>query len=230
MTLQQTLQALRRLGNAANIEGMKRYKILSKKAFGVSAPNIRSIAKTIGCNHVLAIQLWNSGYHEAKILAAIIADPMKADVTLLDRWVEELENWAQCDACCTELFQKTSFAFKLPVRWVKSDQEFVRRAGIVMIAVLSVHHKKASDKDLEQFFPLLKRYSTDQRSFVKKAVNWAVRQIGKRNVRLHKKAIALSEEIQNIPSPSARWIAADALRELRNPKTIAMILRRKESL
>jgi 3-methyladenine DNA glycosylase AlkD len=228
MTLKQVLDELRSRGNASSVEGMKRYNIRSVKAFGVSAPNIRTVARSIGCDHKLALLLWKSGFHEAKILAAIIADPLQADLLMLDRWAGELENWAQCDSCCIEYFQKTTFAYDLPGRWSNNTEEFVRRAGIVMIAVLAVHHKKAPDKGFEQFFPLLKKYSTDERLYVKKAVNWSLRQIGKRNMRLHKKAIALAKEIQNIPSPSARWIAADALRELQNDKTIAMIQRKKE--
>lgn len=230
MTLKQALGELRRHGNVSSLEGLKRFNISSTKAFGVSAPNIRSVARSIGCDHALALQLWKSGYHEAKILAAIIADPYQAKKVMMDRWVKELENWAQCDACCAEYFQKTPFAFDLPGRWSSNSLEFVRRAGIVMIAVLAVHHKKVADQEFEKFFPLLKQYSTDERIYVKKAVNWSLRQIGKRNMRLHKKAIALAKEIQNIPSPSARWIAADALRELQNARMITMIQRRKESV
>ncbi len=230
MTLQQTLKKLKTLGSQKNIEGMKRFNISSAKAFGVSAPEIRSIAKEIKKDHDLALALWASGFHEARILAAIIADPEKADLRLLDTWANEIQNWAQCDCCCSEFFEKTKYAYQLPFRWSKSKKEFVRRAGIVMIAVIAVHHKKTDDDEFETFFPLIKKYSTDERNFVKKAVNWSLRQTGKRNLRLRKKAIALLEEIQNIPSPSARWIASDALRELNNTKTIAIIQRRKGDL
>jgi 3-methyladenine DNA glycosylase AlkD len=230
MTLQQTIQTLRSLGDPAIVEGMKRFGIDSPNAFGITAPVMRALAKEIKKNHTLALKLWDTGYHEAKILAALIADPSKADLKQMDRWANSLENWAQCDAACAEYFQKTRFALALPLRWSKSKKEFVRRAGIVMIAVIAVHHKKLDDSVLEQYFPILYHYTTDERNFVRKAVNWSLRQTGKRNTVLHKKAIALAKEIQNIPSKSAQWIAADALAELNNPKIIARIQRRKVSL
>ncbi|MFA6468401.1 MAG: DNA alkylation repair protein [Bacteroidota bacterium] len=227
MTLPLVLKTLRSLGTKKNVEGMKRYGIHTIKAFGASTPAVRSLAKKIGVNHDLALALWNSGYHDAKILAALIADPHLATLSMLDQWARDLENWAQCDACCAEYFQKTKFAHQLPFRWSPNTKEFVRRAGIVMIAVMSVHHKRTDDAEFEKFFPLLRLYASDERNFVKKAVNWSLRQVGKRNLRLHKKSIALAKEILNIPSPSARWIANDTLKELQNPKTIAMIKRRK---
>lgn len=211
MTVQQVLNQLEYLGTAKNVEGMKRYNIASVKAFGVSAPNIRTIAKQIKKDHPLALELWDTEYHEARILAALIADPKQSNLKMLDTWANEIANWAQCDNCCAELFEKTTYAYKLPFRWTKSKKEFVRRAGIVMIAELAVHDKEADDSAFEKFFPLIRKYSTDERNFVKKAVNWALRQVGKRNLRLHKKSIALAEEIQNIPSSTAKWIASDAL-------------------
>lgn len=217
----------KKLGKRRNIEAMMRFNIPAVKAFGVSAPDIRKIAKEIRIDHPLAIELWNTEYHEARILSAMIADPNLATLSMLDLWANEIQNWAQCDCCCSEFFEKTKYAYKLPFRWSKSEKEYVRRAGIVMIAVLAVHHKSTSDSEFEKFFSLLKRYSTDEKNFVKKAVNWAIRQIGKRNLRLQKKAVALSKEIQNIPSKSAKWIASDALRELQNSKTITMIKRKK---
>ncbi len=227
MTLRTVLNMLRSLGSSRSIKAMERFNIPSVKAFGVSAPDIRSVAKIIGTDHPLALQLWESGYHEARILAALTADPDKALLKDLDHWVKGIANWAQCDAACAEYFQRTRFAEQLPARWTKNPKEFVRRAGCVMIAVMAVHHKLSDDQRFEQYFPLLKEYSTDERNFVRKAINWALRQIGKRNERLHKKAIALSLEIQNIPSHSAKWIASDALRELNSPKTITLIQRRR---
>jgi 3-methyladenine DNA glycosylase AlkD len=227
MTVHQTIRTLRAHGNKKNLAGMQRYNISAAEAFGVSAPAMRMIARSMGKDHPLALQLWDSGIHDAKILAALTADPTQATLTQLDRWVQQLENWAQCDVCCSEFFQKTKYAADLPFRWCIRRNEFVRRAGLVMIAVLAVHHKTLSDEQLEHFFPLIRQYSTDDRNFVKKADSWALRQIGKRNLRLQKKAIALAKEIKNIPFPAARWIAADVLGELTSTKTIAMIQRRK---
>ena len=227
MTVQETLKTLASFGSKKNVEGMKRYNIATVKALGVSAPDIRKFAKKLGTDHALAIELLKTEIHEARILAALLADPQKTTLRMLDQWADGIQNWAQCDNCCAELFQKTKFAHSLPFRWVKNKKEFVRRAGIVMIAEIAVHHKNANDSELEQFFPLIKKYSIDERNFVKKGVNWALRQIGKRNLLLQKKAIALSKEILNIPSPSSRWIALDALKELQSKKTIAIIKRRR---
>jgi len=227
MTSKEVLQRLKSFGDKSNIEMMKRFNISCTKAFGINAPTIRSIAKQVKTDHALALQLWNSGYHEARILATLIAAPDSANLKLLDQWANEIENWAQCDACCGEFFQKTQYAQSLPFRWAKSKREFVRRAGIVMIAEIAVHHKNEKDIVFEQYFPIIKKYSTDERNFVKKAVNWALRQIGKRNDRLQKRAITLAREIYKNPSSIAKWIATDALRELTNQKTIAIINRRK---
>ncbi len=227
MNLRDVLERLRRSGSQKNIDGMRRFAVASDHAFGVPAPVIRKLAKEIGIDHSLSLRLWNSGFHEARLLAALTADPERCTAAMMDRWVSEIQNWAQCDCCCSELFQKTRFARQLPARWGKRTNEFVRRAGIVMIAVMAVHHKTAADRVFEEYFPLLIRTSTDERNFVKKAVNWALRQIGKRNLVLQQKAIAVAEEIYQIPAPSSHWIAADALREFRDPKTIQMIKKRK---
>lgn len=230
MTLQQALQALRSKGSQRNIDGMKRFGIDAVDAFGVSAPDIRKIAQQIQSDHPLAISLWETDIHDARILAVLIADPDRATLSLMDTWTRGMRNWAQCDAACGEYFQKTRFAETLPNRWCKQHKEFVRRAGFVMMAAMAVHHKQLDDRIFEDFFPHIIEYSTDERNFVRKSVNWAIRQIGKRNIRLQKKAIALSQEIQNIPSRSAKWIAADALRELKDPKIISRLRSKKGGL
>jgi 3-methyladenine DNA glycosylase AlkD len=138
----------------------------------------------------------------------------------MERWVKDFDNWAVCDTCCACLFDKTPYAVSKALRWCKEKPEFVRRAGFVLMATLAVHDKKAPDRVFERFFPHLKRGARDERNFVKKAVNWAVRQIGKRNRALNKKAIRLSQEIHALDTPPARWIASDALRELTSPAVI----------
>jgi 3-methyladenine DNA glycosylase AlkD len=193
---------------------MARFGIVSRKVFGVGAAPLRSMAKQIGKNHTLAGQLWKSGYLEARILASLIDEPAKVTPAQMDRWVKDFDNWAVCDACCGVLFDKTPFAVSKAFQWSRDKREFVRRAGFVMMAELAVHEKRAPDTLFERFFPSLKRGCTDERNFVKKAVNWAVRQIGKRNSALNKKAIALAREMRGIGTTSSRWIAADALREL----------------
>lgn len=206
---------------------MQRYNITTAKAFGVPVPDIRRIVKPIGTDHLLAMDLWKTGIHEARIAAALIADPLRFTRPMADRWTAGMENWAQCDACCAELFQRTSYATDLPFYWGGSDTEFRRRAGMVMIAVMAVHHKSTPDEDLLPYFPLILHAASDERMLVMKAVSWAARQIGKRSLFLHKKAIALAKEIQNIPADGAAWIARDIQIELHDPKTIQRLQRRK---
>ncbi len=204
--------------NTKNIEGMKRFAITGKEVYGVPMPELRKIAKEAGKNHKLALKLWDSGIYEGRILACMIEDPKKITKKQADKWVGEFDSWAICDCCCGDLIDKTDFAYKKVKEWAKSDKEFVRRAAFATIAWLAVHDKKAGDKKLEQFLPLIKKYSTDERNFVKKAVNWSLRQIGKRNKKLNKKAIKLAEEMERNENKTARWIAKDALRELKSEK------------
>jgi 3-methyladenine DNA glycosylase AlkD len=194
---------------------MARFGITSRKAFGVGVRPLRSLAKSIGKNHKLASGLWRSGYLEARILAALVEDPQQVTSRQMDSWAQDFDNWAVCDACCSVVFDKTTFAYSKAAIWSRRSREFVKRAGYVMMAVLAVHDKKAPDAVFVKLFPLIRRGATDERNFVKKAVNWALRQIGKRNRNLNTRAIHLATSIRRMDSPSARWIAADALRELR---------------
>ena len=166
----------------------------------------------------LAHDLWKTKIHEARILAGMIDEPEKVTEKQMEQWVKEFNSWDLCDQLCGNLFDKTRFAYKKIFEWSKREEEFVKRAGFVLIATLSVHDKRAKDKKFEQFFPIIKKHSIDERNFVKKAVNWALRQIGKRNISLNKKAIKVAREIQRIDSKSAQWIASDALRELKSEK------------
>ncbi len=213
------LTYLQSQSNSKNVEGMKHFGISSPKAFGVPTPVLRKLAKQIGKNHQLALELWAASIYEARIIASFIAEPEKATEKLLEEWAQEFDNWAVCDSCCSNFFDKTSFAYTKAIEWTKRKEEYVKRAGFVLMAVLAVHDKTTSNERFIKFFPFIKKHSTDERNFVRKAVNWALRQIGKRNTILQKNAIALAEEIVQIDSPSARWIARDALRELKNKKT-----------
>ena len=217
-TAQDIVRFLKSQGNAANVAGMARYGINASNACGVSIPVLRKKAREIGTNHELALALWQTGVHEARILAALVAEAKSLTEEQAEVWVKDFDSWDVCDQVCSNLFDKAIFARKKAPQWAKREGEFVRRAGFVIMAAMAVHEKVAPDCDFEKFFPLIKRQSTDGRNFVKKAVNWALRQIGKRNRALNGKAIALALEIAAIDSPSARWIAADALRELRSRK------------
>lgn len=211
------LRRLRSLGSRRNIEGMARFGIRSNRAFGIGAVPLRSLARKLRKDHDLAARLWKSAHHEARILASLIDDPSLVTERQMNRWASEFDNWAVCDACCGVLFDKTPFAVRKALTWSKDKREFVRRAGFVLMAELAVHDKQAPDSLFVRFFPALRRGALDERNFVKKAVNWAVRQIGKRNRSLNRRSCSLARQIHAIGTPPARWIASDALRELTSP-------------
>ena len=208
------LKKLKSLSDPKAIEGMARFGITTRKAYGVSTPVLKQIAREIGKSHDLAQELWATGILEARGIAAIIDEPSKVTEKQLEQWVKDFDNWAVCDGCCMYLFDKTPFAWKKVIEWSRREKEFEKRAAFSLMAVLAVHDKTAKDKQFLSLLPIIKREAIDERNFVKKAVNWALRQIGKRNLTLNKKAIQVAKEIQKMESRSARWIAADALREL----------------
>lgn len=218
MQYKEIIKKLKSLANPKNVEGMARFGINPNNTLGVSVPAVRDIAKKIGKNHKLAKQLWDSKIHEARLLAGFIDIPEEVTEKQMEKWVKDFDSWDICDQLCGNLFDKTPFAYKKTFEWSKRKEEFVKRAGFVLMAVLSVHDKKAEDKKFEKFFSLIKKHSIDERNFVKKAVNWALRQIGKRNINLNKKAVKIAKEIKKINSKSAKWIALDALRELTDDK------------
>ena len=208
------LDKLKAMSDPKAVEGMARYGINPENTYGVSIPNLRKIARETGKNHALAQELWASGIHEARIIASMIDDPKMATEEQLESWVKDFNSWDVCDQCCMNLFEKTGFAYRKAVEWSERDEEFVKRAGFVLMARLAVSDKKADDKQFEALLPIVRREAYDNRNFVKKAVNWALRQIGKRNAILNRKAIETAEEIQKMDSRSAKWIASDAIREL----------------
>jgi len=202
-----------------SIAGMAKFGINVTRSYGTSIPALRAIAKKMGKgNHAIAQELWKSGVHEARLLASMIDDYNLVTEEQMEEWVKGFDSWDICDQCCSNLFDKTRYAYKKATEWSSSrDEEFVKRAGFVLMATLAVHDKKAKNNAFLQFLPIIKEQSTDERNFVKKAVNWALRQIGKRNLDLNKEAIKTSKSIQNIPSSSAKWIASNAISELTSP-------------
>ena len=217
MKYEEILNQLKSLANPETVAGMARFGVNLKNTYGVSIPNLRKMAKQIGRNHLLAQQLWSSGIHEARILAPMIDPPELVTEKQMENWVKDFDSWDVCDQVCSNLFDKTKFAHRKAIDWSKRTEEFVKRAGFVLMAALAVHDKEAGDKEFLEFLPMIKRESSDERNFVKKAVNWALRQIGKRNPSLNKIAIKTAKEIQGIDSRAAKWIASDALRELDQP-------------
>ncbi len=208
------IEKIKALSDPEAVKGMARFGINPENTYGVSVWELRRMAKEIGQDHTLAKQLWASGIHEARLLATFTGEPEMVTEAQMESWVKDFDSWDICDMCCSNLFDKTKFARTKAIEWSRREEEFVKRAGFVLMAALSVHDKKAADEDFIQFMPIIKREATDNRNFVKKAVNWALRQIGKRNLNLNKMAVEMAEEIKQIDSKSARWIAADAIREL----------------
>ncbi len=223
MEYSDVIKELKANSSPKNIEGMARFGISSKGTLGVSIPVLRKMAKKTGKDHKLALRLWKSGIHEARLLAGLIDDPLLVSEKQMDDWVCDLDSWDTCDMLCMNLFDKTPFALKKTISWTKDEREFVKRAGFAMMAVLAVHDKKMTDDLFIKYFSLIKKASTDERNFVRKAVNWALRQIGKRNKKLNAKAIIIAKEILKIDSKAARWIANDAIRELTDEKILQRI-------
>ena len=212
---EEILEKLKNLGSPESRAGMERFGIATHRAYGVSTPAMRRIAREIGRDHRLAAELWKSGVREGRIVAAMIADPERTTAAMMDRWVRQIDSWDICDGCCLDLFRKTAMARDKAIEWSAREPEFVKRAGFALMATLAVHDKQAPDRDFLKLLPVIEREAWDDRNFVKKAVNWALRQIGKRNAKLRKAAIGSAERLAVSEHRSARWIAHDALRELR---------------
>lgn len=197
-------------------KSLAHFGIEAKHILGIRLPQLRSLAKVIGKNQGLAEALWLEKYHEAKLLATLIANPKTFPLETADVWVKDLYSWDVCDQFCSNVLWRTDYAWGLPERWAKNDSEFIRRAGLVMIAQLVVHQKNAEDDQFRIVLPLLKTHAFDDRNFVKKAVNWSLREVGKRRPNLLNEVVNICESLQETDNKAASWIAADALREFRN--------------
>jgi 3-methyladenine DNA glycosylase AlkD len=226
MTLRSILETLKRKGSKKNIAGMARFGIVSPKAFGVSVAHIRALARKIGVDQTLALRLWKSGWFEARLLAAFVADPTLMTPRLMTSWAKDFDNWAVTDGLCLHLFRKTAHAHDMARAWTGRRPEFVKRAGFAMIATLAVHDAAASDTVFVRYLAIVKRHATDERNAVKKSVNWALRQIGKRNASLYKKAVGVAIALESSSHATARWVAKDALREFKMPGTRARIMKK----
>lgn len=208
------VEELKRLGNPKARDGMARFGIQTSSALGISIPQLRDLARKTGTNHGLALKLWNARIHEARILATMIDDPSRVTQAQMEEWASGFDSWDLVDNCCGNLFDKTPFAVTKANEWSSRTEEYIKRAGFVLMAELAVHNKSASDETFLEFLPMIVREASDERNFVRKAVNWALRQIGKRNAALNAAAIRTANEVKNSDSRSSKWIAADALREL----------------
>lgn len=217
-TVDEVMEQLQSKAKKDQLEGMARFAIVGDQRLGVSVPDMRKIAKDIGKDHQLALDLWETGVPEGMIVAGMIAEPKKLTEQQMEAWVVDINSWDICDQVCMNLFEKTPLAEKKIYEWSLREEEFVKRASYALIACLAWHDKEASDEAFTKYFPVIVAGATDERNFVKKAINWALRNIGKRNQALNKEAIKVAIEIQGIDSKSARWIASGAIRELESEK------------
>jgi 3-methyladenine DNA glycosylase AlkD len=208
------LKRLQSMRNPKNVEGMARFGINPKNTLGISIPVLRKMAKDAGRNHALALALWDSGIHEARLLAVFVDEPAKVTESQMEKWVRDFDSWDVCDQACTDLFDQTAFGWKKVREWSFRSEEFVKRGAFALMAGLAVHDKEAKDRDFVSLLPLIEREAKDERNFVKKAVNWALRNIGKRNASLNGRAVKTAMRIREMESKAARWVANDALREL----------------
>jgi 3-methyladenine DNA glycosylase AlkD len=230
MNTEQVLHLLQAQADPDALEGMARFGIQTDQRLGLSIPTLRKIAKEVPHDHQLALELWESGIQEARILAAMIDNPEEATEEQLEKWVRDFNSWDICDQVCDNLFEHTRFAWDKVHEWSTREEEFVKRAAYTLIACLAWHDKQASDQQFIDLFPLIKAGCNDPRNFVKKAVNWALRNIGKRNMALNQAAIGLAEDLLKLGDKTANWIAKDALRELRSEKIQKRVMKYPKSL
>ena len=213
-SVKDVLDKLQSRAKPDQLEGMAKYGMAVERRLGVSVPDMRKLAKEVGKDHKLALELWKTGVAEARIVAALVGDPDKLTEEQMEDWVKGINSWDVCDQVCMNLFEKSQLAWKKIVDWSEREEEFVKRTAFSLIACLAWHDKKASDEKFIELLPIIARGATDERNFVKKAVNWALRNMGKRNLNLNEAAVSTAKEIQRLDSKAARWVASDAIREL----------------
>ncbi len=225
MQINEAMELLQSRSNRTpeNLKGMSRYGINTERALCLSTPDIQKLAKQIGKDHGLALQLWKAGWRESRILAAMIDEPAKVTGRQMDSWVKDFDSWDVCDATCLYLFSWTGLACEKAIHWSERQEEYVKRAGFALMACLAVGKRRPGEERLASFLPIIEREAWDERNYVKKAVNWALRQVGKHNRRLNTLSIEAAERIKLQDTRSARWIASDALRELTSEKTLGRI-------
>jgi 3-methyladenine DNA glycosylase AlkD len=214
MTAAEVVERLRKLADPKAVHSAASFGIQSKVMYGITTPVLQKLARPIGRDQQLSLDLWRTGIMEARIIAAFIGEPAKVTSGQMESWLKDFDSWAVCDCCCCYLFDKTKDAYKKAIAWSRSKAEYEKRAAFALMAYLAVHDKPAPDDAFLKFLPIIAREAWDDRNFVKKAVNWALRQIGKRNRALNQAAIQTAREIREQGTRAARWIAADALREL----------------
>jgi 3-methyladenine DNA glycosylase AlkD len=210
---------LRALADPTRLPGMARVGIHVERAIGVSIPDLRKLGRRLGPDHRMALELWDTGIHEARILASMVDDAAGVTREQMDAWAADFDSWDVCDQVIGNLFDRTPFATQAARAWTKRNEEFVKRAGFTLIATRAVHDRTSPDRVFTAWFPTIRRGAADERNYVRKAVSWALRQIGKRNLALNAAAIAEAEALAVSPLTCTRWIGRDALRELQLDET-----------
>ncbi len=213
-SVNEILEELKSKARPDQLEGMAKFGISVEKRLGVRVPELRKLAQTTGKDHNLALKLWNTGFDDAHIVASMIAEPDKLTGQQMEEWVSEFNSWDVCDQVCMNLFDKSPMAWRKVREWSKREEEFVKRAAFTLIACLAWHDKGAEDSNFTDFFPVIREGAKDQRNYVKKAVSWALRHIGKRNPELNQAAIEEAKLIGEMDYSSARWVAKDVIKEL----------------
>jgi 3-methyladenine DNA glycosylase AlkD len=228
MNADEVLASLEGLASGDVRDGMRRFGIPVDNAHGITVPQLKALARRLGKDHALALRLWDTGVFEARVVAMLVAEPEKVTRAQMDRWARAFDSWAVCDGCCCHLFRKTPFARAKALEWSGKKAPYVKRAGFALMAYLAVHDKQAADDAFDDFLAAVEREADDPHPHVQKGINWALRQIGKRNPELHARALRTAEAIRSRQTPGARWIAADALRELRSDAGRARLDRLRE--
>ncbi|MDX8529714.1 DNA alkylation repair protein [Mesorhizobium sp. VK25A] len=213
---------LRAIGTEANRAGMARFGINTASALGVGNSKLRPLARMLKRNHERSLLLWDSGVREARLMAAFTGEPKKVDIAQCRRWAADFDSWEIVDTVA-DLFAETPFWRELIGEFAEDDREFVRRTAFAMLAWSAVHLKKEPDATFLAYLPLIERHAGDPRNFVRKAVNWALRQIGKRSLSLHAPALALAEKLAASSDRTARWIGKDAVKELTDARQLARL-------
>ncbi len=226
MNLKQALAWLEKNGTRRTVEGMARYGIVAERAFGVTMGQLNGLARQVGADHELSLALWDTGWYEARLLAALLGDPARVTRRQMDAWAAGFENWADCDTVCFKLFDRTPFAWEKARQWARSPREFVKRGGFALMACLSTHDKTAPDRSFKALLPLIEKGARDERNFVMKGVSWALRGVGRRSLALNRDAVAVAKRLAGSKDTPPRWVGKDALRDLTNPKVQRGLARR----
>lgn len=230
MNAAEVLSWLKRHGTKATRDGMARYAIPSDKAFGVSMAKMKGLAKQLGRDHTLAAALWETGFYEARMVASLVDEPERVTAAQMERWCRDFDNWGICDTVCFALFDRTPHAWKKVGEWAGKKEEYTKRAAFALLWGLTVHDRNADDRPFVRALPLVERAARDERHFVKKAVNMALRAVGKRSAALNTAALAVARRLASSPEAAPRWVGKDALRELTSPKVQARLKRRERAV